>query len=110
MLTGVVAAKGRFSIIVSVRAGVAVPANASAAMPPVIWRLVSLTRSYPLRGAVHFHEDHVPASNAQACLRRHAVHPSTTVATDGQDRKCTRLNSSHVKISYAVFFLIKKTL
>src|SRR3712207_7746696 len=26
-----------------------------------------------------------------------------------QDRKSTRLNSSHVNISYAVFFLIKKT-
>src|SRR5690606_40779005 len=28
---------------------------------------------------------------------------------DGQDRKSTRLNSSHVKISYAVFCLKKKT-
>src|SRR5690606_39481223 len=28
---------------------------------------------------------------------------------DGQDRKSTRLNSSHVKISYAVFSLKKKT-
>src|SRR5690606_41288376 len=27
---------------------------------------------------------------------------------DGQDRKSTRLNSSHVKISYAVFCLKKK--
>src|SRR5690606_40650756 len=26
----------------------------------------------------------------------------------GEDRKCTRLNSSHVKISYAVFCLKKK--
>src|SRR5690606_40372342 len=29
-------------------------------------------------------------------------------AADGQDRKSTRLNSSHVKISYAVFCLKKK--
>src|SRR5690606_40510151 len=29
---------------------------------------------------------------------------------DGQDRKSTRLNSSHVKISYAVFCLKKKTM
>src|SRR5690606_41150135 len=28
---------------------------------------------------------------------------------DGEDRKSTRLNSSHVKISYAVFCLKKKT-
>src|SRR5690606_20503992 len=28
--------------------------------------------------------------------------------TDGKDRKSTRLNSSHVKISYAVFCLKKK--
>src|SRR5690606_41548544 len=30
------------------------------------------------------------------------------VVTDGPDRKSTRLNSSHVKISYAVFCLKKK--
>src|SRR5690606_39743878 len=30
------------------------------------------------------------------------------VASDHQDRKSTRLNSSHVKISYTVFILIKK--
>src|SRR5690554_7211919 len=34
---------------------------------------------------------------------------STIIAeTDGQDRKSTRLNSSHVRISYAVFCLKKK--
>src|SRR5690606_12328027 len=32
-----------------------------------------------------------------------------TVALDRMDRKSTRLNSSHVKISYAVFCLKKKT-
>src|SRR5207253_10776024 len=31
------------------------------------------------------------------------------VASDGVDRKSTRLNSSHVAISYAVFCLKKKT-
>src|SRR5205085_6333597 len=30
--------------------------------------------------------------------------------TDGQDRKSTRLNSSHSQISYAVFCLKKKTI
>src|SRR5436309_12190037 len=31
------------------------------------------------------------------------------IVDDGVDRKSTRLNSSHVKISYAVFCLKKKT-
>src|SRR5438874_6360601 len=34
---------------------------------------------------------------------------SVVVATHAQDRKSTRLNSSHVEISYAVFCLKKKT-
>src|SRR6266704_798918 len=38
-------------------------------------------------------------------VRAQAGHP-----VDGRDRKSTRLNSSHVSISYAVFCLKKKTL
>src|SRR3970282_2826080 len=34
--------------------------------------------------------------------------PVTVVLVDGQDRKSTRLNSSHITISYAVFCLKKK--
>src|SRR5436309_3972370 len=34
---------------------------------------------------------------------------SSAAGTRAQDRKSTRLNSSHVKISYAVFCLKKKT-
>src|SRR5260221_14623717 len=34
--------------------------------------------------------------------------PSIAMATDGLDRKSTRLNSSHTVISYAVFCLKKK--
>src|SRR5690606_40122031 len=34
--------------------------------------------------------------------------PSVASAASGKDRKSTRLNSSHVKISYAVFCLKKK--
>src|SRR5690606_41083465 len=33
---------------------------------------------------------------------------SAAIGLDGSDRKSTRLNSSHVKISYAVFCLKKK--
>src|SRR3989442_8491076 len=34
---------------------------------------------------------------------------AVSTATEGRDRKSTRLNSSHVRISYAVFCLKKKT-
>src|SRR3712207_7500574 len=34
----------------------------------------------------------------------------STARSSAQDRKSTRLNSSHANISYAVFFLKKKTL
>src|SRR5690606_41587179 len=36
------------------------------------------------------------------------IRPAAVVAVDALDRKSTRLNSSHVKISYAVFCLKKK--
>src|SRR5690606_40106544 len=39
---------------------------------------------------------------------RQLVGIAITQATQAQDRKSTRLNSSHVKISYAVFCLKKK--
>src|SRR5690606_42094066 len=46
--------------------------------------------------------------------RRHGVEILTGAEVagfeDGGDRKSTRLNSSHVKISYAVFCLKKKTI
>src|SRR5207249_5726576 len=38
----------------------------------------------------------------------HPAAPRSTFATRGRDRKSTRLNSSHVSISYAVFCLKKK--
>src|SRR3712207_7407359 len=40
--------------------------------------------------------------------RRKVVHGSVLTAVLGQDRKSTRLNSSHANISYAVFCLKKK--
>src|SRR2546426_8764807 len=39
---------------------------------------------------------------------RHHVAPQTAGEPPGQDRKSTRLNSSHLVISYAVFCLKKK--
>src|SRR5207253_10082668 len=38
----------------------------------------------------------------------HRRHRPTRIALSSQDRKSTRLNSSHVAISYAVFCLKKK--
>src|SRR5690606_41320065 len=54
------------------------------------------------------HEPHAPASSLE-CRRNGPAH-ERRVSTPGHfpDRKSTRLNSSHVKISYAVFCLKKK--
>src|SRR5690606_24215438 len=46
-----------------------------------------------------------PVERQQAISQAAAVDPQGAM----QDRKSTRLNSSHVKISYAVFCLKKKT-
>src|SRR5207302_11451023 len=49
-----------------------------------------------------------PAGSPQALVERgHEVYVASK-CQDCQDRKSTRLNSSHVKISYAVFCLKKK--
>src|SRR6266446_5448553 len=45
--------------------------------------------------------------NCMGVLNPH--HPSTTYLQELRDRKSTRLNSSHLVISYAVFCLKKKT-
>src|SRR5207249_11073128 len=41
---------------------------------------------------------------------RHAVYRGQVLCDEGLDRKSTRLNSSHVSISYAVFCLKKKNI
>src|SRR5256885_9112570 len=41
-------------------------------------------------------------------VRRERRRPAQAVAPGGEDRKSTRLNSSHLVISYAVFCLKKK--
>src|SRR5690606_40387827 len=50
---------------------------------------------------------HVPASH-QGRIERRRVRAHGSAASCWIDRKSTRLNSSHVKISYAVFCLKKK--
>src|SRR5260221_2116369 len=45
---------------------------------------------------------------AQACEAPQPAIPTSTVPPNAEDRKSTRLNSSHTVISYAVFCLKKK--
>src|SRR2546430_13696562 len=54
----------------------------------------------------HFHADLLRVERQGLVL---IVHPQLRAADPDQDRKSTRLNSSHSQISYAVFCLIKKT-
>src|SRR5690606_42108078 len=66
---------------------------------------------HPGRGELH----HPPAGRAATAAAPYDVSRATPLAahasrpaTPHPDRKSTRLNSSHVKISYAVFCLKKK--
>src|SRR5688572_32295554 len=53
-------------------------------------------------------DDEILAS-AEGPIRESEVHPACQLpASEVQDRKSTRLNSSHSQISYAVFCLKKK--
>src|SRR5690606_41594317 len=62
--------------------------------------------------AVFHHDVHVAGgrAGAVAVVGRGVLQVNAVVAAAGheEDRKSTRLNSSHVKISYAVFCLKKK--
>src|SRR3712207_7186870 len=55
-------------------------------------------------------EDPQPAAERRrrGCLRVRLRGAARAEAVDGEDRKSTRLNSSHANISYAVFCLKKK--
>src|SRR5690606_41394580 len=61
-------------------------------------------------GAVDEHGEMIAADRLLALLARDMLRRNTgaTVIADVLDRKSTRLNSSHVKTSYAVFCLKKK--
>src|SRR5437660_5526499 len=49
------------------------------------------------------------AASPQVEIKKHSTGKEATITYgDGEDRKSTRLNSSHVAISYAVFCLKKK--
>src|SRR5690606_2832809 len=67
-----------------------------------IWEAVSsaTTRSRPI---INTRDE--PHADAESYRRLHVIVGDSSMA---EDRKSTRLNSSHVKISYAVFCLKKK--
>src|SRR5436309_9800133 len=69
--------------------------------------LARLGRFHPRREVAQVGEQH--GDLALLALDRHPPRQDL-VAHLARDRKSTRLNSSHVKISYAVFCLKKKTL
>src|SRR5690242_16792590 len=74
----------------------------------------SLTAIYPLslHDALPICADRVAddgAGEARAARVVHAHHVACADAARFRDRKSTRLNSSHMSISYAVFCLKKKT-
>src|SRR5438874_9847833 len=50
----------------------------------------------------------MPPRSSTALLMRLTHSPISAFTSSGPDRKSTRLNSSHVEISYAVFCLKKK--
>src|SRR5690606_41353056 len=75
-----------------------------------IWQLASLQLVGPVRVDLVDHlEDRVVARDHASLLAVGGEdHVVEIERQRGRDRKSTRLNSSHVKISYAVFCLKKK--
>src|SRR5690606_41455604 len=59
-------------------------------------------------GRIHGRPDHINAPVITQPADTTEVHVFSVVSASCVDRKSTRLNSSHVKISYAVFCLKKK--
>src|SRR5256885_7364736 len=85
--------------------------------PPrsTLFPYTTLFRSVRFRTSERHHRDAGPPGSALRLRRRgerllapraHRRHPSAV--SQDQDRKSTRLNSSHLVISYAVFCLKKK--
>src|SRR5690606_41497154 len=96
--------------------------------PPPRSSPLSLHDALPISQAVGQHAQHMRCAaqrvavlqTVQRCGRRvdgqvftqpggHLELPGVRLGGEQADRKSTRLNSSHVKISYAVFCLKKKT-
>src|SRR5258707_2624752 len=57
----------------------------------------------------HIEEAGIHSGDSACSLPPHSLEADTLADLESQDRKSTRLNSSHANISYAVFCLKKKT-
>src|SRR3712207_6975865 len=64
--------------------------------------------AHGIRGGERFEQLPVPGRVARRRGERERLSSRTRSAPNTQDRKSTRLNSSHANISYAVFCLKKK--
>src|SRR5690625_6309206 len=65
--------------------------------------------SFPTRRSSDLSASGAPMVSSRACSRASRAHPAYSMYSPPIiDRKSTRLNSSHVAISYAVFCLKKK--
>src|SRR5690606_39863110 len=103
------------------------PSPSSSPLPPLLPRSTLFPYTTLFRSYVQFGQaDGVDGVHADGVFHQHRIEPATAAFTAGggaffltygrqvladfveQDRKSTRLNSSHVKISYAVFCLKKK--
>src|SRR5207302_11158345 len=74
---------------------------------PTLFPYTTLFRSAPFRLTPSRSLGHLSDAVASYCAKNRAV-PLFGLEVRAIDRKSTRLNSSHVKISYAVFCLKKK--
>src|SRR5438270_5548477 len=70
---------------------------------PTLFPYTTLFRSFATSTSTTVSQT-VGAASTTTAVTTHTPNPSVT----GQDRKSTRLNSSHSQISYAVFCLKKK--
>src|SRR3712207_7716705 len=83
--------------------------------PPrsTLFPYTTLFRSLPRRAEVRWQVLHVLGEDQRPCLQhqdpRTVAHVEVEQPGGDQDRKSTRLNSSHANISYAVFCLKKKS-
>src|SRR5690606_39483654 len=87
----------------------ALPISERYLRPPRQTYLVSMYSSRPYLAPSRPMPDCLtPPKGATAVLMRPVFTPTMPASIAPADRKSTRLNSSHVKISYAVFCLKKK--
>src|SRR5258705_4938504 len=84
--------------------------EAAQAVPEMVRRVRDAGVTAPIIGDFHF-SGHILLTDHPECARaldKYLINPGNVGAGARQDRKSTRLNSSHLGISYAVFCLKKK--